>query len=85
MEVDVDVESVFDDAGSNKLAPPLTIISLAIRTVVHVVTNTSEIVCATARVWKDCESALKTYRVYAFRSREILKGLNFEFVYSQSR
>jgi DNA polymerase alpha subunit A len=58
----VDVEDVDvlapDDILCPKVLPPLTIISLAIRTVVHVATNTSEVVCASARVWADCEFPL---------------------------
>lgn len=57
-EADISVSDVhtFDqnDPAAPTAAPPLTILSLSLRTVLHNTKNTSEIVCASARVWQDC-------------------------------
>lgn len=44
-----------DDASAPKANPPLTIMSLSARTVVHLNENKREMVCASARVWTDSE------------------------------
>ncbi|KAK4052007.1 DNA-directed DNA polymerase alpha catalytic subunit pol1 [Microbotryomycetes sp. JL221] len=43
-----------DDATAPKAAPPLTVMSLSMRTVVHLNDNKRELVCASARIWNDC-------------------------------
>lgn len=55
--MDKDDVSVFapDDATALK-APPLTIMSISLRTVVHLTENKREVVCASARVWQDGSS-----------------------------
>ena len=42
-----------NDAAAPKAAPPLTILSLSARTVLHLAENKRELVCASARVWHD--------------------------------
>lgn len=44
-----------DDATAPSAPPPLTILSLSARTVVHLNENKREMVCASARVWTDGE------------------------------
>lgn len=44
------------DHRAPREVPPLTVMSLSIRTVVNYKENKREIVCATARTWSNCES-----------------------------
>lgn len=43
------------DTNAPKETPPLSIMSLTIRTIVNHKENKREIVCASVRVWQDCE------------------------------
>ncbi|KAK4050302.1 DNA-directed DNA polymerase alpha catalytic subunit pol1 [Microbotryomycetes sp. JL201] len=43
-----------DDVNAPKSPPPLTIMSLSMRSVVHLNENRRELVCASARFWTDC-------------------------------
>ena len=45
------------DHDAPKDMPPLTVMSLSVRTVVNHKENKREIVCATARIWSNSESA----------------------------
>ena len=44
------------DPDAPKDIPPLTVMSLSVRTVVNHKANKREIVCATARIWSNSES-----------------------------
>ena len=44
------------DPEAPKDIPPLTVMSLSIRTVVNHKENKREVVCATARIWSNSES-----------------------------
>lgn len=44
------------DPGTPKDMPPLTVMSLSVRTVVNHKDNKREVVCATARIWSNSES-----------------------------
>ena len=46
------------DHDAPKDMPPLTVMSLSVRTVVNHKENKREVVCATARVWSNSESLL---------------------------
>lgn len=56
---DIDVLAS-DNPLSPKGTPPLTIMSLSLRTVMHLATEKSEVVCASIRVWKDCTFSLSS-------------------------
>lgn len=43
------------DASAPKDVPPLTVMSLSMRTIVNHKENNREIVCATARIWSNSE------------------------------
>lgn len=66
--VDADDLSVFapEDSTAPKANPPLTILSLSTRSVVHLTENKREVVCASARVYTDCTSL---FRHSSFPSR----------------
>lgn len=57
LEIDTtkDAISVFDpnDDASPKASPPLTIMSISLRTVIHLTENKREVVCASTRVYVD--------------------------------
>ncbi len=44
------------DRQAPKDVPPLTVMSLSVRTIVNHVENNCEVVCATARIWSNSES-----------------------------
>ena len=44
------------DHDAPKDMPPLTVMSLSLRTIVNHKENKREIICATARVWQDCKN-----------------------------
>ncbi|KAM0786373.1 hypothetical protein ACM66B_001841 [Microbotryomycetes sp. NB124-2] len=44
-----------DDKSAPQGPPPLTIMSLGLRTVVHLNENKREVVCASTRIWTDCD------------------------------
>lgn len=46
-----------DDKTAPKDAPPLTIMSISSRTVLHLSQNKRELVCVSMRTWQDCESS----------------------------
>lgn len=64
LEVEVGKDNVHlfeqDDAAAPKANPPLTIMSLSARTVVHLSENKREMVCASARVWSNGESCVSS-------------------------
>lgn len=41
------------DANAPREVPPLTVMSLSVRTIVNHQANNREVVCATARVWRN--------------------------------
>lgn len=43
------------DATAPKDMPPLTIMSIALRTIVNHRENKTEVLCATTRTWEGCE------------------------------
>ena len=51
-----------DDSRTPKCIPPLTILSLSLRTVVHIADNRRELLVASARVYADCTSSLYRFR-----------------------
>ncbi|SCV75007.1 BQ2448_8036 [Microbotryum intermedium] len=57
LEVSADHSTILpfsdQDPTAPTAAPPLTIMSLSMRTVVHITENKREVVCAAARVWTD--------------------------------
>ena len=51
-----DIQPISDrDPTAPKANPPLTVMSLSIRTIVNHKANHREIVCATARIWSNSE------------------------------
>ncbi|KAK4703657.1 DNA polymerase alpha subunit A, partial [Phenoliferia sp. Uapishka_3] len=50
---DITVVEPPKDASAQMPAPPLTIMSISLRTVVHLTENKREVVCASTRVWAD--------------------------------
>lgn len=44
------------DQQAPRGTPPLTVVSLSLRTIVNHKENNREIVCATARIWSNCTS-----------------------------
>ncbi|EGN95137.1 hypothetical protein SERLA73DRAFT_77147 [Serpula lacrymans var. lacrymans S7.3] len=67
-----DVSPIFDNTPD---APPLTIMSLAVRTVVNHHENKREIVCVTGRIWKDVTPD-EHIRVLTLISRYIVMSTN---------
>ncbi|KAM0750832.1 hypothetical protein T439DRAFT_289087 [Meredithblackwellia eburnea MCA 4105] len=55
VEAEKDDISVFgvDDPNAPKANPPLTVMSISLRTVINLVSNKREVVCACTRVWND--------------------------------
>lgn len=47
------------DATAPKETPPLTIMSIALRTIVNHRENKTELLCATTRTWEGCECGRK--------------------------
>ena len=60
-----DIRPISDrDPTAPKANPPLTVMSLSIRTIVNHKANHREIVCATARIWSNSELPLDTDSEY---------------------
>ena len=49
------VNPLSEESSSTKETPPLTIMSISLRTIVNLRENKTELLCATTRTWDGCE------------------------------